>query len=83
MAEPLRKGADGPTRVTPSAGARARDVSRDVDAETAGIRAWVEARDAETAPAGDPRAARRPGTDQDGSAQDGSAQAGSGRPESS
>jgi hypothetical protein len=78
MAESLRKGADGPARVTPSAGARARDVSRDVDAETAGIRAWLEARDAETAPAGDPRAARRPGTDQDGSAQ-----AGSGRPESS
>lgn len=48
MAESLRKGADGPTRVTPSAGARARDVSRDVDAEKAGIRAWIEARDAQT-----------------------------------
>jgi hypothetical protein len=47
MSESLRKGADGPTRVTPSAGARARDVSRDVDAEKAGIRAWLEARDAE------------------------------------
>lgn len=44
MAESLRKGADGPTRVTPSAGSRARDVSRDVDAEKAGIRAWLEAR---------------------------------------
>lgn len=47
MAELIRKGADGPTRVTPSAGARARDVSRDVDAEKAGIRAWLEARDAD------------------------------------
>lgn len=47
MAESARKGADGPTRITPSAGARARDVSRDVDAEKAGIRAWLEARDAD------------------------------------
>jgi len=49
MAESLRKGADGPTRVTPSAAARARDVSRDVDAEKAGIRAWLEDRDAAAA----------------------------------
>jgi hypothetical protein len=78
MAESLRKGADGPTRVTPSAGARARDVSRDVDAEKAGIRAWLEARDADHAPAGrsaeDAAATDVTSTDR---------QDGSGRPESS
>lgn len=68
MAESLRKGVDGPTRVTPSAGARARDVSRDVDAEKAGIRAWLEARDADV-PAG--------------ASGDAPAQDGSSRPESS
>jgi len=52
MAESLRRGADGPTRVTPSAGARARDVSRDVDAEKAGVRAWLETRDGEAVEAG-------------------------------
>lgn len=61
MAEALRKGADGPTRVTPSAGARARDVSRDVDAEKAGIRAWLEARDA--AAGQDAPGARHTGSD--------------------
>ena len=60
MAESLRKGADGPTRVTPSAAARARDVSRDVDAEKAGIRAWLEDRDADAA-------ASAAAADQDGS----------------
>jgi hypothetical protein len=75
MAESLRKGADGPTRVTPSAGARARDVSRDPDAEKAGIRAWLDARDA-AGSAGD--GAARASSTRDDSAQDGSD-----RPESS
>jgi hypothetical protein len=76
MAESLRKGADGPTRVTPSAGARARDVSRDPDAEKAGIRAWLAARDADLA-ADDGSPAAGPGGS--GAAP----QEGSGRPESS
>ncbi len=53
MADSHRRSSDGPTRVTPSAGARARDVSRDVEAEQAGVRAWLAERDGRRATAND------------------------------